>query len=166
MKYIKPNVCDEDNFKSLFFEFGEKLFQFLFFKYKDEDLARDCSQEAFIILWENCHKIDYPHARSYIFTVGKNKAIDFYRKKKLHLKIENDEKQIIQEEFSEEILELYPKMNLILAKLPAPSKEAFLMNRMYEMTYSEISKELNISIKAVEKRMSLALKIIREELMH
>ena len=38
------------------------------------------------------------------------------------------------------------------------------MNRIDQMTYSEIAEVLEISVKAVEKRMHLALKTLRSEI--
>ena len=38
------------------------------------------------------------------------------------------------------------------------------MNRLEDMKYREIAETLGISVKAVEKRMSKALKIIRDKL--
>ena len=43
-------------------------------------------------------------------------------------------------------------------------KTAFLMNRIDQMTYVEIAEVLEISVKAVEKRMHLALKTLRSEI--
>ena len=96
------NVCQEGIYKRLFYQYGEKLFQFLYAKYANEDLARDCMQEAFIVLWENCKKVTYSSAKSYVFTVGRNRAVDFLRKEKLHLTIATDDKTLIQEESIEE----------------------------------------------------------------
>lgn len=164
MKNYDHKVCEENTYKALFHQFGEKLFQFLYYKFKNEDLARDCMQESFIILWENCKDVTVERAKNYVFTVGRNKAIDLIRREKLHLTIENDDRNLIQEEITEEDPEKSKKMAYILAKIPLTSREAFLMNRINDMTYAEIAKELEISVKAVEKRMSIALKVIREEI--
>jgi RNA polymerase sigma-70 factor (ECF subfamily) len=43
------------------------------------------------------------------------------------------------------------------------SRIVFMMSRNEELKNREIAERLNISIKAVEKRMSLALKTLREE---
>ena len=43
---------------------------------------------------------------------------------------------------------------------------AFLMHRIDGKKYSEIAEELNISIKAVEKRIHLALLELRKEFEH
>lgn len=156
------NVCQEDIYKKIFYLHSEKLFRFLVLKFNNEDLARDSMQEAFIVLWENCKKITLNNAKSYIFTVGRNKAIDIIRKEKTHLRIVEDDKIPIMDEPFEDNSDQLKKVNSILSKLPQASKEVFLMNRINEMTYAEIAKELDISVKAVEKRMSIALKIIRE----
>lgn len=159
----KPtNVCQEDIYKKLFSLHAEKLFRFLLLKFNNEDLARDAMQEAFIVLWENCKKVTLNNAKSYVFTVGRNKAIDVIRKEKLHLRITEEDKIPITEELLDEDVDQLKKINLILSKMPQASKDVFLMNRINDMTYAEIAKELEISVKAVEKRMSIALKIIRE----
>ncbi|MDP5139821.1 MAG: sigma-70 family RNA polymerase sigma factor [Spirosomaceae bacterium] len=162
MEDKSTNVCQEDTYKKLFYQHAEKLFRFLLLKFNNEDLARDAMQEAFIVLWENCQKVTLNNAKSYVFTVARNRAIDSIRKEKLHLRIVEEDKIIITDELLEDNSDQLKKMNFILSKLPEGSKEVFLMNRIHEMTYAEIAKELDISVKAVEKRMSVALKIIRE----
>lgn len=158
------DVCQEQVYKKLFDQTAEKLFQFLWSNFKNEDLARDAMQEAFIVLWENCGKIALHQAKSYLFTVGKNKAIDAIRKDKMHLRISDEDKISVFDDIAEDDQDQSKKMNQILAKMPPASKEVFLMNRINDMTYAAIARELEISVKAVEKRMSVGLKIIRENL--
>ncbi len=158
------NICEEKVYKLLFDQFAEKLFRFLYLKFNNEELARDCMQESFITLWQNCKKVNIKSVKSYIFTVGRNKAIDIIRKEKLHLSIVEDDNRLVSEELAEEDETKSKKMNLIMAKMPNTSKEVFLMNRVGDMTYAEIANQLGISVKAVEKRMSIALKIIREQI--
>ena len=56
------------------------------------------------------------------------------------------------------------KLNVVLEMIPDGCREVFLMNRIEKMKYDEIASRLELSVKAVEKRMSKALGIIREEL--
>jgi DNA-directed RNA polymerase specialized sigma subunit len=43
-------------------------------------------------------------------------------------------------------------------------REVFLLNRIEKKKYKEISEMLNISVKAVEKRMHQALLVMRKEI--
>ena len=48
-----------------------------------------------------------------------------------------------------------------LKKLPEKQRTVFLLSRVENLKYSEIADMLDISVKAVEKRMNLALNHLR-----
>jgi RNA polymerase sigma-70 factor (ECF subfamily) len=50
-----------------------------------------------------------------------------------------------------------------LASIPDAAREVFLMNRIDGFTYSEIAQRLNLSVKTVEKRMSEAIRLLRNK---
>ena len=159
------NVCEDKVFKGIFKKYSQQLFQFLYFKYQDEDETRDALQQAFIKLWENCKKVTETRAKNYVFTIAKNKIIDNLRKEKKILRIAEDD-YVDKDDYNtlSDDISKKQKMERILSKMTESSKEAFLMNRVQGLKYAEIAEELNISIKAVEKRISIALKIIKNEL--
>jgi RNA polymerase sigma factor (sigma-70 family) len=49
-----------------------------------------------------------------------------------------------------------------LAQLDEKQRIVFLMNRIDEMTYSQIAENLGLSVKAIEKRMSSAIAFLKE----
>lgn len=49
--------------------------------------------------------------------------------------------------------------------MPEGQRVVFLMSRNEDLKYHEIAECLNISVKAVEKRMSAALQFLRTELL-
>ena len=51
-----------------------------------------------------------------------------------------------------------------LNQLPEKQKTALLMNKMQGLTYKEIAEVLNLSQKAIEKRIGLALKALKQNL--
>ena len=53
-----------------------------------------------------------------------------------------------------------------ISDLPEGQREVFLLNRIDKKTYKEIAEMLDISVKAVEKRMNLALQDLRNYLNH
>ena len=60
--------------------------------------------------------------------------------------------------------EFLEKLENTIAGLPQKQREVFLLNRIEKKKYKEIAVLLNISVKAVEKRMHSALLIMREKI--
>jgi RNA polymerase sigma-70 factor (ECF subfamily) len=56
------------------------------------------------------------------------------------------------------------RLKKVIAALPEKQREVFLLSRIDKKKYSEISEMLNISVKAVEKRMSQALVTLRDQI--
>jgi RNA polymerase sigma-70 factor (ECF subfamily) len=60
--------------------------------------------------------------------------------------------------------EFMEKLESTIDNLPEKQREVFLMNRIEKMKYKEIALHLDISVKAVEKRMHQALVVMRKEI--
>ncbi|MBK9567431.1 MAG: sigma-70 family RNA polymerase sigma factor [Saprospiraceae bacterium] len=60
--------------------------------------------------------------------------------------------------------ELQYKINKVISNLPEKCRLVFVLSRFEEMSYSDISKELDISVKTVENHISKALKVLRENI--
>jgi RNA polymerase sigma-70 factor (ECF subfamily) len=56
------------------------------------------------------------------------------------------------------------RLQASLSELDEKSRTVFLMNRIDDMTYSQIAFNLGLSVKAIEKRMSKALAFLKERL--
>ena len=56
------------------------------------------------------------------------------------------------------------KLNNAIKALPDGCREVFLMNRIDKLKYGEIAARLDLSVKAIEKRMSKAIGILKEQL--
>jgi RNA polymerase sigma-70 factor (ECF subfamily) len=63
-----------------------------------------------------------------------------------------------------EAKELQRELESAIAQLPEKQRTVFLLNRIDKMTYAEIADQLELSVKAVEKRMSQALVEMRKVL--
>ncbi len=61
---------------------ADHLYRFLLKSTKDSYAAEDLVQVAFERLWKNKHKVEVQKAKSYLFTVGYNAMIDYFRKNK------------------------------------------------------------------------------------
>ena len=56
------------------------------------------------------------------------------------------------------------KLENTISALPEKQREVFLLNRIEKKKYKEIALHLDISVKAVEKRMHQALLVMRKEI--
>ena len=70
----------------------------------------------------------------------------------------------VSPQFSLEEKEFEQKLNDSLKVLPDGCREVFLMNRIDKLKYDEIAQRLDLSVKAIEKRMSKAISILKEQL--
>ena len=128
-------------------------------------LSEDLAQDAFIKLWENCKKVPLEKAKSFLFTVANNLFINKANHQKVVFKFNKLSTYTNESEDPHLILqkkEFKLKLEGAIAALPENQREVFLMNRIDKRKYREIAEILGISVKAVEKRMHLALKELRK----
>ncbi|MGY6649222.1 RNA polymerase sigma factor [Wenyingzhuangia sp. IMCC45574] len=160
----KPTLCDEKYFESFYKTHFQSAINFAFYKNGRQDNSHDLVQEAFSNIWENCSKIDFTKAKSYLFTSIQNlylnrikhqKVVFTYQKETPYFDRDNQNPEYILEEkeFKQDLLDR-------IAALPEKQRVVFLLNRIEDKKYREISEILNISIKTVENRMSLAIKAL------
>ena len=67
-------------------------------------------------------------------------------------------------EFLLEEKEYKQKLDNALDSLPENQRTTFLLNRIDGKKYAEIAEVEGVSVKAIEKRMHLALKALREQI--
>ena len=107
--------------------------------------------------------------KSLLYKIANDMVISNYRKSSTRMDyensmtIQNDSPLSPEEELNfEELTSTYAKA---LEKMPETQRVVFLMSRNDELKYHEIAGCLDISVKAVEKRMSAALQFLRTELL-
>jgi RNA polymerase sigma-70 factor (family 1) len=162
-----PNsVCNETVFNSVYNDISQSVWRFAYYKCGDEAQADDLVQDAFIKLWSNCAKVTIAKAKSFLFTVTNNAFLNQVAHKKVVLRHAQLMPTKVDHESPEFVLEekqYLKKLQDAIADLSEAQRTAFLMNRIDGMKYTEIAEHLNISVKAVEKRMSQALKKLRSD---
>lgn len=160
-------ICKSDTFKDLYQKYAKDLRQFVFFKTQDMDKTEDIVQETFVKLWENCSKVNIEKVKSYIYSVASNTFLNMVKHDKVVQKHQNSVSSHQSNESPEFILlekEFMEKLERTIQALPEKQKEVFLLNRIEKKTYKEIAEQIDISVKAVEKRMHAALLVMRENI--
>ena len=123
-------------------------------------------QEAFVKLWQNCASVPIEKAKSYLYTIANNSSLNEIKHQKVVLQYENNftglDKTNENPEYILEEKQFKTKLLKAIEDLNETQRVAFLMHRIDGKKYSEIADELNISVKAVEKRIHLALVELRK----
>ncbi|AKA34387.1 MAG: RNA polymerase subunit sigma-70 [Muricauda sp.] len=161
------NVCEEQVFSSVFKANSKTVFNYIYYKFGNEEKAHDAVQEAFVKLWENCAKVSPDKAKSYLYTVANNLYLNVIKAEKVRLKYADQHSKSISHESPEYVLEekqFQKKLDDALNSLPENQRTTFLLNRIDGKKYAEIAEMEGVSVKAIEKRMHLALKALREKI--
>ncbi|MFI8606502.1 RNA polymerase sigma factor [Cellulophaga baltica] len=166
MNTPKQNVCEEQVYNELFKTNSKTVFNYLYYKYGNEEKAYDVVQEAFIKLWENCKKVAPEKAKSFVYTVANNLYLNVLKAEKVRFKHAKETLDVTHEspEFLLEEKQFKLKLEQALSDLPENQRSTFLLNRIDGKKYKEIAELEGVSVKAIEKRMHLALKSLREKI--
>jgi len=154
-------------FEQVFDTYYESVRNYLYYKCSDAELSEDIAQDAFVKLWETRQGIDKSSLKAYVYTIAGNLLINQLKRNQLKYKFLNLQTSRSEKKTPEYLMEMEEydqKLQAALAKIPDGAREVFLMNRIDDLKYHEIAERLGLGIKAVEKRMSKALSILRSEL--
>lgn len=166
-KDIYKDICEQSRFEVFYNKHSKDLHNFLYYKFGERLNPQDKTQEAFIKLWENCKKITPGKAKSYLFSTANNLMLNEVAHQKVVLKYTKIERENFSNETPEFLMEedeYREKLKTAIASLTEPQRVAFLMNRTEGKRFKDIAEILNISTKAVEKRIYGALKKLRKEI--
>ena len=163
---IPGGRLDRGSFEELFRSYFTPLMLFARKILVDEDDAREVVQKVFIALWEKREDIDLTTSmKAYLYTSVHNRSLNVLRDRK---KYSDGELPEVAGEWDVsaqiESMELEQKIHEAIRSLPDKCRLIFELNRFKGLKYSEIARELNISVKTVENQMSKALKLLREKL--
>lgn len=138
------------------------------------EAAEDVVQECFVELWQKRDTIDFSTPlRGYLYKSAFNRAVNYLQSKANSMQRDDSCSNRLQEELCNMIAEqedklAYKDLSDCIAKgintLPDQCRKIFIMSRTYDMKNREIAEKLSISVKAVEKQITQALKLLRSYL--
>ena len=157
----------QTQFKEIFDKHFDDVRNYIYYRSGDTALATDVAQETFIKLWEKQFDIRPNKIKGLLYKISGNLFVNDYRKQKtvMNFKLSRQpEKMEITPEDEFQFNELQNSYSIALSNLPEKQRVVFMMSRMEELKYHEIAERLEISVKAVEKRMKHALEFLRKAL--
>lgn len=156
-----------EQFKDLFDDHFDSVRNYIYYRSGDAQSATDIAQETFLRIWEKHQSSDHKNITGLLFKIAGDQFISQYRRQKVFSRFRLNTKPEIQGRSPEEQMifeELKESYETALANLPEKQRTVFLMSRMEQLKYNEIAERLGLSVKAVEKRMNLALAFLKQAL--
>ncbi len=153
-------------FRSIFDSYYESIRSFAYFKTGSVDLSDDIVQEVFLKVWSMRGTVRTETVKSLLYTIAGNIIKNHYKHLQVTYNFQRDNSAESPSESADSEVrmeELNQQLQQALASIPEGPREVFLMNRIEEMSYTEIADRLGLSVKAIEKRMSEALRVLREK---
>jgi RNA polymerase sigma-70 factor (ECF subfamily) len=134
----------------------------------DIDAAKDIIHTAFIQLWKKRQTLATAGSvKSYLHTIIINKSLDVLKHRRIQNRyaqqvFEHDALSYELEQF--DLKKLQADIDQAVSELPAQMRRIFEMSRYEGMKYSDIARELDVSVNTVETQMSRALARLRVKL--
>ena len=162
-------MLTKSDFKDIFNTYFDSIRNYIYYRCSDESVASDIAQDVFMRVWEKRDTFDTKNIKALLYKIANDMVISDYRKSSTQLNYAKDMVFTGKTDLSpQEILqfeELKTRYSTALNEMSDAQREAFLMSRNEELKYHEISDRLGISVKAVEKRITGALRFLKTKLL-
>lgn len=159
---------DRDAFEKIYARHWELMYKTAYTILRDTDASKDIVQDIFIWLWEHRRSLQIISLKSYLRTAIKFKVANYIRSGN------------IRNSFFQEVIAGYnaasagaadaeldvKQLKIIIqeaiANLPEKCRTIFQLSREGHLTNQEIAKQLNISVKTVERQITIAISRVRQ----
>ncbi|WP_085536651.1 RNA polymerase sigma factor [Massilibacteroides vaginae] len=162
-------MLDTNDFKIIFDKYFDSIRRYIYYRCGDMSMASDIAQDVFTKVWEKSDDLELTNIKSLLYKMAHDMFINCYHRESKHIEFEQTMRlKVSFEESPEEQIqyqELTTNYSDALNDMPELQRTIFLMSRNEGLKYSEIAKTLCISVKTVEKWMSVALKQLRDKLL-
>lgn len=157
-------------FDTIYFKYGEALALRLHRLIKLPNVVEELHQDVFIRLWNHREKIDAnTHIRSYLFTIARNLAIDFYRKAAKDKALQSQLIQQVDISYNHidallNVKEMEAIIERAIAKLPPKRQQVFRKIKLEGTSYREASHYFGVSVSTIKDHMEKAAEFLKNEL--
>jgi RNA polymerase sigma-70 factor (ECF subfamily) len=161
---FKLNQNDEESFVSIYNRYWSKLYAIAFNRLNSKQSAEDVVQEVMITLWQRRNEVNIRNLEAWLSTATRYsvfRQLARYGSQKI-VSINAVPEASYDQGFDSGFLDKMLKEQI--HRLPERCKLVFQYSRNHGLSNKEISGELGISEKTVEKHITRALQKIREKL--
>ena len=129
-------------------EYADRLYRFVLKNIKEENSAQDIVQDTFTKLWEKHENVNFSKVRSYLFTAAYHTLVDYTRKKKNLVEIEELNSMALTHETGN--FDLKANLDKALAQIPEIQRTVILLRDYEGYNYDEIGEITGLSASQVK----------------
>ncbi|NSL90516.1 RNA polymerase sigma factor [Chitinophaga solisilvae] len=160
----------EQEFTELYLSTQDRLYQYLCYYTRDKHLVQDLMQQCYLKIWERMPVIrDSGNALSLLKTIARNLLTDVIRRRMKEdtqwLEAMKEQVDTLVEAPGVSARASLQALDIAIDRLPDNCREVYLLHREEGLSYREISFRLSISVSMVEKHMSKAIRLLKQDLL-
>lgn len=162
-------VGSEPAFRELYERYWDILLDAAYKRLDYIAAAEEMVQDIFVNLYVRREELTIKTTlEGYLKNALKYKVFDAFRAQKVHQKYVDSlsfqhESGEINAEHSLQVKELMERLDRTTRNMPEKCREVFLLSRMEKLSNKSIAERLGISVSTVEKHISKAMRILKED---
>ena len=154
-------------FETIFQRYRGPIFDYLLWLIRDQAIAEEIFQEAFLHLFRRTSQFDSSRSfRPWFFRVAHNRAMDFFRKNPERGNLEKLQEEFPQPAPSPEDLvlraESVRRLDRMLHLLSEEHRSVLLLKFKEDLTYEEIAEVIDCPVGTAKSRMHHAIKNLQD----
>lgn len=158
---------DSRAFDEVYRNYHKEISRYIFKFVKSVEHTEDLCQEIFLKVWEKRETLaDLESFRAYLFTVSKNRILDFLRHAAVERSVREEviraslqQTSHVEDALQSEEYQFY--LQKMLRQLSVRDQEVFHLCREMEHSYDEAAEVLGVSRNAIKKHMVRVIKFIK-----
>ena len=155
---------DAAAFDALYDKYWKLVYSATYKRLKDENYAKDITQDIFLQLWQRRHQLTITHLPAYLYTAVRNNVLKWMEKTQRITPVPELLEQTANEGADAALLrkEFMIKYENLINTLTASQQQIFRMRYQQELSTAEIAEKLNISRKTVQNQLGKSMNNLRE----
>ena len=157
----------KNGIENIWTDLKDELYSFIYFKVRDEQVAKDILQEVFLKVQLNIDQLKSPSKlTSWVYQITRNTIFDHYRKPgQKNVAIENFD--IPEDESNDfEYRKLSSCINQKIDNLSEKHKQAIVLTSLKNYSQKELAVHLKISYSGTKSRVQKARDILKENILN
>lgn len=158
---------DNGAFTTLYRKYNKLLYAVIYKYLKDNEMAEDIVQHAFLKLWETRTLLqENMSIRNYLYTIAKNQVLNEIRNQTSTIEKNyklSKEKSEIEDTLSKHIedKDMIAAFHSILSELPHRQQQVCFYRLEEGLSAAEVAEKMNISVSTVKSLFQIGMKVIR-----